>query len=611
MGITNFTTSHDDNGGGPNGPTGIPGVPGLFPGMDAGSVDPMELLIDYNQQFKTAGSTLFRDEVVQQTLSVLIGKNKPNAMLVGPAGVGKTKIVEDIAYRLANDDPLIPDKLKGCVVYELPLSNVVSGSSLVGQLEEKVLAVVEFVEDPANKAILFMDEIHQLVSSTSPTYQKVAQILKPALARGKMRVIGATTTQEAKDMMDDPAFNRRFSKIIVDELTKAQTVDILIAAKAGFMAHHNHKIALNDDTMATVVDLAEQYKPAGSHRPDNALTLLDRAIGDAIINRKKQEIMLASDPNQATALAALRAIKQIPITERQIRQTAIKLATGNSKPESLDIDKLKAALSVIKGQDKIVEHLIRELRKHEMNLIPSNQPMTMLFIGPSGVGKTEVTKIIAKELTGCEPIVLNMTEFNSPASVNRIIGSAAGYVGSDSHAELPFDSLESNPYQIILLDEFEKCDEAVKKLFMQVFDEGLLKTNRGNTVDFSKSIIIATTNAGHTVASSNIGFTSAAPSTEVKTAIRDLSAFFDIALLNRFKEHITFQPIGKDIYRDILVSKYNIMLATIRANKPRVTLPDAIPDDVLDTMVADTYVPEFGARPAKKAVEDFIYDQVL
>ena len=224
MGITNFTTSHDDNGGGPNGPTGIPGVPGLFPGMDAGSVDPMELLIDYNQQFKTAGSTLFRDEVVQQTLSVLIGKNKPNAMLVGPAGVGKTKIVEDIAYRLANDDPLIPDKLKGCVVYELPLSNVVSGSSLVGQLEEKVLAVVEFVEDPANKAILFMDEIHQLVSSTSPTYQKVAQILKPALARGKMRVIGATTTQEAKDMMDDPAFNRRFSKIIVDELTKAQTV---------------------------------------------------------------------------------------------------------------------------------------------------------------------------------------------------------------------------------------------------------------------------------------------------------------------------------------------------------------------------------------------------
>ena len=611
MGITNFTTSHDDNGGGPNGPTGIPGVPGLFPGMDAGSVDPMELLIDYNQQFKTAGSTLFRDEVVQQTLSVLIGKNKPNAMLVGPAGVGKTKIVEDIAYRLANDDPLIPDKLKGCVVYELPLSNVVSGSSLVGQLEEKVLAVVEFVEDTANKAILFMDEIHQLVSSTSPTYQKVAQILKPALARGKMRVIGATTTQEAKDMMDDPAFNRRFSKIIVDELTKAQTVDILIAAKAGFMAHHNHKIALNDDTMATVVDLAEQYKPAGSHRPDNALTLLDRAIGDAIINRKKQEIMLASDPNQATALAALRAIKQIPITERQIRQTAIKLATGNSKPESLDIDKLKAALSVIKGQDKIVEHLIRELRKHEMNLIPSNQPMTMLFIGPSGVGKTEVTKIIAKELTGCEPIVLNMTEFNSPASVNRIIGSAAGYVGSDSHAELPFDSLESNPYQIILLDEFEKCDEAVKKLFMQVFDEGLLKTNRGNTVDFSKSIIIATTKAGHTVASSNIGFTSAAPSTEVKTAIRDLSAFFDIALLNRFKEHITFQPIGKDIYRDILVSKYNIMLATIRANKPRVTLPDAIPDDVLDTMVADTYVPEFGARPAKKAVEDFIYDQVL
>ena len=610
MGINNFTSGNDAGHGNPNGFP--PGMPSGFPSnLDTGiPVDPTELLINYNQQFKTAGPTLFRDEVVQQTLSVLIGKNKPNAMLVGPAGVGKTKIVEDIAYRLENNDPLIPDKLKGLIVYELPLSNVVSGSSLVGQLEEKVLAVVDFVEDPANKAILFMDEIHQLVSSSSPTYQKVAQILKPALARGKMRVIGATTTQEAKDMMDDPAFNRRFSKIIVDELTKTQTVDILIAAKPGFMAHHNHKIAINDDTMATVVELAEQYKPAGSHRPDNAITLLDRAIGDAIVNRNKQEILLAADPNQATALAALRSIKQIPITERQIRQTAIKLATGNSKPETLDVDKLTSALDAIKGQDEIIKHLIKELRKHEMNLMPSNQPMTMLFIGPSGVGKTEVTKIIAKELTGCAPIVLNMTEYNSPASVNRIIGSAAGYVGSDSHAELPFDSLESNPYQIILLDEFEKCDEAVKKLFMQVFDEGYLKTNRGNTIDFSKSIIIATTNAGHTLPQSNLGFVSD-NSQNTKTAIRDLSSFFDIALLNRFKDHITFQPISKTVYQDILVAKYHTLLHNIRATKPRIQLPDDIPDDVLKNMVETTYTPEFGARPARKAIEDFIYDQVL
>ena len=609
MGFTNLTSGNDQNNGNP--PAGSGGSASALLGnpMDM-TVDPTDDLINYNEKFKTAGPTLFRDSVIQQLLGVLIAKNKPNAILAGPAGVGKTKIVEDIAFRIATDDPLIPDKLKGYTIWELPLSNLVSGASLVGQLEEKARLLIEFLKDPKEKTILFIDEIHQLVSSTSPIYQKIAQILKPALARGEIRVIGATTTQEAKDLMDDPAFNRRFSKIIVDELTKSQTIEILKAAKAGFMAYHDYKIALDDSLLPTVVELADEYRPAGSHRPDNALTLMDRSIGDAIVNRKHQEVQLSKDPAQAAMLAALKQIVQIPITERQVRQTAIKLATGNSKPELLDVPKLTDALSAIKGQDKIIAHLIKELRKHEMNLVPSNQPMTLLFIGPSGVGKTEVTKIIAKELTGCMPIVLNMTEYNSPASVNRIIGSAAGYVGSDSHAELPFDSLESNPYQIILLDEFEKCDDAVQKLFMQVFDEGTLKTNRGNTIDFSRSIIIATTNAGHQVQKNPLGFTNA-KSQEVKTDLKDLSASFDLALLNRFKERITFQPIEKETYKEILISKYHRLLTDIRAKNSRITLPDDIPDDVLDEMVERTYVPEFGARPANKAVEDYIYDQVL
>lgn len=620
MSMKNFTNPGDTNSGNNsgnsgnnqgNGPGGVMGGMPVSMGMDiGGSVDPLDLLINYNKQFAQAGATLFRDDVIQQTLSVLIGKNKPNALLVGPAGVGKTKIVEDIAYRLTNNDPLLPDQLKGSVIYELPLSNVVSGSSLVGQLEDKVQAVVDFIEDPANKAILFMDEIHQLVNSSSPTYQKIAQILKPALARGRMRVIGATTTQESRDLADDPAFNRRFSKIIVDELTKSQTLEILLATKPSFLKHYSYKIALNDDILKTVVELAEEYKPAGSHRPDNAITLLDRALGDAIVNRKKQESLLAKDPAQASALAALQAIKQIPVTERQIRQTAIKLATGNSKPETLNVSKLRDALECIKGQDTILDHLILELRKHELNLVPSNQPMTMLFVGPSGVGKTEVTKIIARELTGCDPIILNMTEYNADASVNRIVGSWAGYAGSDSHSELPFDSLESNPYQVILLDEFEKSNPAVQKLFMQVFDEGILKTNRGTTIDFSRSIIIATTNAGHTSVKNTVGF-STEKTGPVVTEVKELEKSFDTALLNRFKDRITFQPITKEIYRDILNAKYQQLLASIRASKPRIQLPDDIPADDMERIIKDTYVPEFGARPAKKAVEDFIYDQVL
>lgn len=610
MGFTDFT----GNGNPPQGPGGPGGAP--FVGPAGNDIDPLSMLRNYNEQFKTAAPTLFRDEVVKQVFGVLIGKNKPNALLIGPAGTGKTRIAEEIARLIAVQDPRVPDRLSGMTVYEFPISNVVSGSSYVGQMEEKLQAVIAFAEDPANKAVLFIDEIHQLCSSSNPVYQKIAQILKPALARGAMRVIGATTTQEAKDLMDDPAFNRRFSRILVDELTKVQTVEILKAARAGFMQHHNFKVRMPDDaTLAAIVDMAEEYKPAGSHRPDNALTLMDRSIGDALVERKAQEAELAAKPNDpiaAAALSALRAVTQVPVTEKRIKLTALKLATGNSKPETLDVGKLKAGLSRIKGQDAILDKLVLELRKHELNLVPSNQPMTMLFVGPSGVGKTEVTKIIAKELTGCQPIVLNMTEYNTPVSVNRIIGSVAGYVGYDSAKELPFDPLESNPYQIILLDEFEKCDDAVQKLFMQVFDEGTLKTNRGSVIDFSRSIIIATTNAGHEKVRRGLGFATGDDAGKASEAgVNVLSRCFDTALLNRFKSRLTFQPIGKDTYREILRSKYASMRESILASHPRYKLPDAIPDDELDRIVKETYVSEFGARPAAKAVEDFIYAQLL
>lgn len=621
MGFKDFTGTGNNAGNPPGTPPGGPpggSAPGGFPviGQTQDAIDPLSMLIDYNDRFKSAAPTLFRDAVIRQVMGVLIGKNKPNALLIGPAGTGKTRIAEEIARMIATQDPKVPDKLVGMKVYEFPISNVVSGSSYVGQLEQKLEAVIEFAENPKNKVILFIDEIHQLCESSTPTYQKIAQILKPALARGDLRVIGATTTQEAKGMMDDPAFNRRFSRVIVDELTKAQTVEILKAARGGFMQHHDYKVQLPDDaTLATVVEMAEEYKPAGSHRPDNALTLFDRAIGDAVVERKCQEAELAaragSDPMAAAMLTSLKAIKQVAVTDKRIRLTALKLATGNSKPEVLDVDRLRAGLSALKGQDDIVDRLVTEMRRHELNLIPSPQPLTMLFIGPSGVGKTEATKIVAKETTGCPPIILNMTEYNDSTSVNRIIGSNAGFVGYDSNQELPFDALESNPYQIILLDEFEKGSPAVQKLFMQVFDEGTLKTNRGSTVDFSRCIIIATTNAGHSKVQRQLGFSQDGSSIKETTSVQELSKHFDTALLNRFKSRITFHAINRDTYKEILQSKYAKHRAEILVAHPKYQLPDAIPDDELERIADETYCPEFGARPSEKAVEDFIYAQVL
>lgn len=614
MSLLDFTGgTGDQNPGGPtsgtpgNPPGGIPGTPGRLPPTLGGADDPVEYLTNYNSKFAQEPPILFRDQVLDQLKGVLIAKNKPNALLIGPAGVGKTKIAEALATMLAQRDPLLPDKLQGHVIYELPLSALVAGAGIRGQLEERIKAVVAFLSDPANHAIVFIDEIHQLVGNDE-SYQKIAQTLKPALARGEIKCIGATTSQEAANLMDDPALNRRFSRIIVDEFTQEQTVEILNQAKPGFFAHYQNKIVVTDDLMPAVVRIADEYRPAGSHRPDNALTLLDRAIGEAIVGRKRQEQAAQGDP---ALTAALQAAPLIPVTERQVRKTALKLMTGNAEQKALDMDAMRVALSRIRGQDDAIEKILHMLRQHDMNLFPRTTPATALFAGYSGVGKTEVAKIIAHELTGMKPIIVNMTEYHSPASINRIIGSPAGYVGSTSNAELPFDCLESNPYQVILLDEFEKGDRSVQRLFMSAFDEGYIKTNRGKTIDFSRAIMIATTNAGHGVVKKPLGFGANDPNKKNhRQAVAELSKTFDTELLNRFQLIVDFELLTEDTYREIVAEMYATEVARIKTSRPRIPLADAMPDDELDRIVETTFVPEFGARPARKAVRNYIESQV-
>lgn len=606
----NNNTGNTGTGGGsiftPNVPVPPPGMP--LQSMP-GSYDPMDMLINYNTEFKNAGTCQFRDKVIQQLLSVLIGKNKPNALLIGPAGVGKTKIVEDIAYRIANDDPLLPDKIKKYTIYELPLSNIVAGSGIVGQLEDKIKCVIDFIEDPKERAILFIDEIHQIANEHSSTYRTIAEILKPALARGKMKVIGASTLQEANDFMKNPALNRRFSRIIVDELTQEQTIQILINTKMSFLMHYNNKISLTDDVLAKIADYADQYRPVGSHRPDNAITLLDRVCGEAIVRRKKQEVEAANDP---VLLAAIQSVPIIPITNSQIENTSKRLASGNSMPDVFNKDKLEAAFARIQGQSEVLTDIMHKLARNDLRLdSDNNRPLTMLFAGPSGVGKSEVAKIIAQEITGTKPIILNMTEYHSSASINRIIGAPPGYAGSDSHMELPFDSLESNPYQTILLDEMDKADESVQTLFYQAFDEGVMKTNQGKEINFSKAIIIITTNAGNMSVAKPLGFDTTDTPKTMKPDVKMLSKYFPLALLNRIKNKYTFNPISKDVYKSIMVNIYTDKLNQIRNRNLRIQLPDMIPDDVLEQMVKDTYVEEFGARPAYDAVMGYIEDQAL
>ena len=432
--------------------------------------------------------------------------------------------------------------------------------------------------------------------------------MKPVLARGDIRVIGATTLQEAGNLTDDPALHRRFSRVIVDELSREQTVEILKQSKSGFFKHYGNKIAIPDSILETVCFLADQYRPAGSHRPDNAITLLDRTIGDAFVRRKKQEVEAQSNP---MLKQALQNMPLIPITENQLKTTAHRLMTGCSKKNTLDIASLTDKLSRIKGQDDIIKIITKLIVRHDAPLFPKNKPLALLFAGSSGVGKTEVVKILANEMTNAKPITLNMTEYHSPASINRIIGSPAGYVGSDSHAELPFDCLESNPYQVILLDELEKADKSVQRLFMQAFDEGEIKTAKGKVIDFSKAIIIATTNAGHKERSNTLGFATQTSKASEATVVATLSQWFDTEFLNRFDKILNFNDLSKEDYAEILQNKYKTEVARIRKETHRVKLVDEIPDDKLEELVETTYVPAFGARPAEKAAREYIEEQAI
>lgn len=619
MGLSNFTSGSDDdtnNGGGM--PPGFPpmGAPASHNSQDDDVIK--ELLIDYNEKFKNADPTMFRDVLIEQVLSVLISKNKPNALLKGSAGVGKTKIAEDIARRIALGDTLIPDQLKGHTVYELPITNLIAGSGIRGQLEEKVQAIVAFVSEPKNKVILFIDEIHQITggSSTGSSHEArlISQILKPALARGDMHVIGATTSNESRAFDDDPAFARRFTQLIVDELTVEQTLAVLGTVRPGLVAHYNHKIMVADDVLAETVRIAEENSRAGQHRPDSAITLLDRAMADRVLEQKKL-IVQAEAAGDTALVATLRSIPQVPLTAKRVLDVAKRLMTGNAQRPDFDVATLRATLmNRLQGQDDVLEKLVDRLAREELDLFPTKTPTTWMLAGASGVGKTETAKIIAEQMTGTEPIILNMTEFHSEWSTSKIIGSPPGYVGSDSNQELPFDTLESNPHRVILLDEFEKADKAVQRLFLSAFDEGYIRNARGKLLDFSKALVICTTNAAREALNGSlVGFGSTPTTVSHKSLTKALGQHFDAELLGRFSLVVGFNPIDEETYRNIMAADYDRQRERILDAKPRLTqaLPTLMPDDELRAISERTFVDSQGARPAGKAVRAWIEDRLL
>lgn len=568
--------------------------------LQAAATSPLDgLTIDYNKEFANATPLMYRDAIVREMESILIGSMKPNVLLVGDAGTGKTALVEELARRIATHDPTLPRRLAKSTVLELPFSALVAGAGIVGDLEQRIRDVIEYAEDPANDAIVFIDEIHVLLDKHDSVTGRISQLLKPALARGKMRVIGATTTQESRSLMDDPAFSRRFTRLVVNELTEDQTVEVLESQLPRLCAHYDGKVVVPDALLPNVVATADETMV--THRPDNALTLLDRVCSEVRMQRAEKEA--SQDP---VMQQYVRAIPSDSATEDIVRSVAERLAKGVADDFSFDRDRISSALSEVQGQSVQVAEIVDALARRSRHLFPETRPLSFLLAGPSGVGKSMCARIIARELVGTDAITINMTEYSSETSLTRLLGAPPSYVGYSSMQEKPLDPLMTNPYRVVVLDEFEKASPNVQRVFMEALDTGHIKDNQGRTIDMSKAIIFATTNAGCDRAAHNaIGF--GADDTVVGAGLVDvLAEWFDVALINRFGHLVRFNGISRDVYGSIVQEIYAREAARVMREHSSVHLPDTLSDDELERIVHDTYVAKLGARPAARAVRGYI-----
>ena len=553
--------------------------------------------------------------MIDQTLSVLIGQEKPNPLLIGEAGVGKTKIAEELAHRLANNHVTIPDLIKGSVIFGFQPSNLVAGTGIRGQLEEKVKELLEFASDKKNKTILFIDEIHMLFSG-DPSYEQISQILKPALSRGDIKVIGATTMSEAQKLYKDPAFERRMQSVIVNELTEDQSLEILESIAPTTSSRYN-TIPLTTDLLRFMVDMSQKYSNGKSHQPDASVTLLDRVCAQLHVKRKR-DIENAKDPNTGNPqLLQILQTTPIVVNETNIEGIAVSLLRGHASNPTVDYDEATTEIKeTVLGQDEQIDFVMSKIKGRSLGLFETTKPLAFLWAGNSGTGKTELAKQLAKRIVDTELIIINMNELSESHHTARLIGAPAGYVGYDSMQELPLDPLKTNPYRVILLDEFEKAHREVRRLFMSALDEGYMKTARGERIRFDKAIIIATTNEGFSNKKEPVvGFgQQIVKESNLNATLDRFGDTFEPEILNRFQNNIVgFNDITKEVYATILQNVYKKRLEYIATKKPkyRKRFADELDETTLQTLVDQSYVKKFNARPSQATIDNYIESQII
>ncbi|MBB5323910.1 ATP-dependent Clp protease ATP-binding subunit ClpE [Anoxybacillus tepidamans] len=576
-----------------------------------------------------------RDKEIERVIEILNRRNKNNPVLIGEPGVGKTAIVEGLALKIAEGQ--VPEKLLNKEVYLLDVASLVANTGIRGQFEERMKKLITELQRRKN-VILFIDEIHLLVGAGSAEGSMDAgNILKPALARGELQVVGATTLKEYRQIEKDAALERRFQPVIVHEPTVEQAIDILKGIQAKYEQFHHVKYT--DEAIKACVTLSHRYIQ-DRFLPDKAIDLLDEAgskanlrigptdekqIQERLAQLAKEKEKAAKEENYELAAKLrdeeLKLEKQLqnakaqetPVVDVTDIQQLIEEKTGIpvGKLQTDEKEKMKhleenLAKKVI-GQEEAVRKVAKAIRRSRAGLKAKNRPIgSFLFVGPTGVGKTELSKTLAEELFGSKDamIRLDMSEYMEKHSVSKLIGSPPGYVGHEEAGQLT-EKVRRNPYSIILLDEIEKAHPDVQHMFLQILEDGRLTDSQGRTVSFKDTVIIATSNAGTTDKKITVGFEK--DGTPAQTSILDtLRHYFKPEFLNRFDAIIEFKPLEKDHMLQIV----DLMLDELKATLKEQQIEVEISQEAKEKLAELGYHPAFGARPLRRVIQEHIEDQI-
>ena len=575
-----------------------------------------------------------RNKEIQETAEILARRTKNNPVLVGDAGVGKTAVVEGLAQAIVNGD--VPAAIKNKEIISIDISGLEAGTQYRGSFEENIQNLIKEVKAAGN-IILFFDEIHQILGAGSTGdgqgSKGLADILKPALSRGEMTVIGATTQDEYRNtIMKNAALARRFNEVKVNAPSAEDTFKILQGIRPLYEAHHN--IELPDAVLKAAVDYSVQYIPQRS-LPDKAIDLIDvtaahlasqhpvtdiKTLEADIADAKAKQEEYAQKEDYESAINEKMRIQKLQAeldnhTENQkvVAQVndvaeAVERMTGIpvSQMGASDIERLKDMKSRLEahviGQDKAVEAVSKAIRRNRAGFDEGNRPIgSFLFVGPTGVGKTELAKQLALDMFGNKDAIirLDMSEYSDRTAVSKLIGATAGYVGYEDNSNTLTERVRRNPYSIVLFDEIEKADPQVITLLLQVLDDGRLTDGQGNTVNFKNTVIIATSNAGFGYGQNN--------DDENKVDVMErIAPFFRPEFLNRFNAVIEFNQLSKEDLKkivDLMLDQVNKTLA-----KKDITLD--VTDAAKELLMEQGYDKTMGARPLRRVIESEIRDNV-